>query len=114
MKYKFRMKPQHILNIVHVLSDKAKAKIKKLKFGSMLKIKLDDFPNGLIVDLMDCCEVTPEGVKLVVGEYKIMVTPQLVKDVLGLPLGKDDVVIEILLSNSEQKKEDKGLFWHCR
>jgi hypothetical protein len=89
------MQPQHIVTIVQQLSDGAKTKINKLKFGSMLKIKLHDFPNGLIVDLMDCCEVTPEGMQLVVGEYKIMVTPQLVKDVLGLPLGKEDVVIEI-------------------
>jgi hypothetical protein len=99
------MNLQKVKDAVVVLSDEAKKYIKeKLELGAMLKISLDRFPNKLVIDLMESYELTSKYMQLVVGPHKIPVTPQVANDILGLPLGEDDVVLKNWLDNVQQKK----------
>jgi hypothetical protein len=100
------MNLQKVIDAVAVLGDEAKTYIKKkLELGAMLEISLDWFPNKLVVDLMESCELTSECIQLVVGPHKIPITPQVVNDILGLPLGEDDTNHTNWLDNVQQKKD---------
>ncbi|KAL6600571.1 hypothetical protein ACP70R_045371 [Stipagrostis hirtigluma subsp. patula] len=93
------------VNAALQLTKDAAEEIRQLEFGSMLDFTLDWIPYKLQVHLMNHCEVTPDSVHLVVGEKKFPVvhlvvgekkfpvTPERVHEILGLPLGGDEVVV---------------------
>ncbi|KAL6600583.1 hypothetical protein ACP70R_045383 [Stipagrostis hirtigluma subsp. patula] len=91
--YKFRLSLPYIRDAALQLTKDAAEEIRQLEFGSMLDFTLDWIPYKLLVHLMNHCEVTPDSVHLVVGEKKFPVTPERVHEILGLPLGGDEVVV---------------------
>ncbi|KAL4575726.1 hypothetical protein LXL04_011810 [Taraxacum kok-saghyz] len=80
-----RMTPGRMTEAVKSLSMVQKQCVIRMRFESFLKLDIADVPTKLLYKLVDCYD--PSTNQLVLNEWSIEMTKQLIHEVLGLPKG---------------------------
>lgn len=80
-----RAPPHNLFLVIRKLSDGQKDVLREIGFGKLLEFKIKDFPTRLAYWLLD--NFDEEECCLMVDGNKIEINKEVIRDVLGVPLG---------------------------
>ncbi|KAL8244190.1 hypothetical protein R6Q59_010448 [Mikania micrantha] len=84
-RIRVRNNPYHLFDLVQSLTEKQKNVVRSIGFSGALKFKLDGVPTCMGLRLITNCDHTTNTLHL--GSHTISITRDLVRDVLGIPMG---------------------------
>ncbi|KAL8208761.1 hypothetical protein R6Q57_008173 [Mikania cordata] len=84
-RIRIRNSPLSLYTFIQSLNAKQKIAVNKIRFGSILELKITSLPTCLGYRLL--ANYDPTNCRINLGSHVVKITPQLVKEVLGIPMG---------------------------